>query len=153
MPLSRGSGPLVPGMPSDVQSEVGAEVGRLHVLAESRPAERPVNQEGRRDGVGLADAGDLHERVAVAETAAGAQAIAACRAEAEVAMHQRVHDAVLEPQLMPFIAVPVDLGVDVVAVQALGTGVEVVGSVARLVRVEEPAPASSSWGRSGETGG
>ena len=50
-----------------VQSEVGAEVGRLHVLAEPRPAERPVDQESRRDRVGLAHARDLHERVAVAE--------------------------------------------------------------------------------------
>ena len=91
MPLSRGSGPFVPGMPSTSNPKFDAEVGRFHVLAESRPAERAVNQEGRRDGVGLPDARDLHERGAVAKTAASAQAGAAGLAEAEVAVHQRVH--------------------------------------------------------------
>ena len=39
----------------------------MHVLAESRPAERPVDQESGRDGVGLPHAANLHERVAGAE--------------------------------------------------------------------------------------
>ncbi len=38
-------------------------------------------------------------------------------AKAEVAVHERIHGAVFEPQLVAFVAVPVDLRVDVVPVQ------------------------------------
>ena len=69
-----------------VQSEVGAEIGRLHVLAEPRPAERSVNQESRRDGVGLADARDLHERVARRRAPPAHRHSPPAVAEAEVAM-------------------------------------------------------------------
>src|SRR5205807_8100178 len=56
-----------------------------------------------------------------------AQAGAARFAQAEATTtERRAHDAVLEPELVLVIPIPVDLGVDIVAVQALGAGVEVV---------------------------
>ena len=126
-------GAVGPRNPEDVQSEVGAEIRGRHVLAEPRPAERPVNQERRRDGVGLAHARDLHERVTLAEAAA-AQAWTTSIAEAELATDQRIHRAVLEPELMPLVAVPIDLGVDVVAVQRLRGSVEIVVRVTIQIR-------------------
>src|SRR5262245_4714378 len=52
--------PVRPGNPQHITSKVRTEVRRLHALAKSGPAERPVNQERRRDGVGLSDASYLH---------------------------------------------------------------------------------------------
>src|SRR5262245_4739816 len=117
--------PVCPGNPQHLASEVGAEVRCLHVLAKSGPAEGPVDQEVRRDGIGLSDARYLHERVAVTD-ASGAQTWAASRAQAEVAMNQRVHDAVLEPEIVLLTPVPIDLAIEVVAVQALCAGFEIV---------------------------
>ena len=95
-------------------------------MAKPRPVERSVNQEGGRDGIGLSDGRHLREGSGRAE-APIAQAGAARFAQAEATTtERRAHDAVLEPELVLVIPVPVDLGVDIVAVQALGAGVEVV---------------------------
>src|SRR4026209_1857797 len=60
-------------------------------------------------------------------------------AKAEVAVNKRVHDAVLEPQLVTFVPVPVDLPVDVASVQLLRAGVEVIGVVTLLLRLRNQA--------------
>src|ERR1041385_3356836 len=49
-------GTIGSGYPERAGSEIGAQVRRLHVLANSSPAEVSVNQEGWRDGIGLSDA-------------------------------------------------------------------------------------------------
>jgi hypothetical protein len=66
--------------------------------------------------------------------AAVAHALSPCVTEAEVAVHKRVHDAVLEKELVPFVPVPIDLAVEVIAVETLGSGVEVVVDVTLLIR-------------------
>src|SRR5262245_36571613 len=113
------------GNPQHLASEVGAKVGRLHVLAKSGPAERPINQKVRRDGIGLSDACDLHERVALTN-ATVAHTFAASRAQAEIAVNQRVHNAVLEPEIVLLAPVPIDLAIEVVAVQALRARDEII---------------------------
>ena len=65
----QGVGAVCPWNPQRVSSEVRAQVRGLDVLAKSGPAERPVNQEGGRDGVGLPDSRCLYERVAVTDAA------------------------------------------------------------------------------------
>src|SRR5439155_26983739 len=54
-------------------------------------------------------------------------------AEGGITMNQSGHGAVLEPELVFVIPVPVNLGVDVVAVQPLSGGLEVVADIPRLV--------------------
>ena len=115
MPLSRGSGPLVPGMPSTSEPKFVPRSGGSTAWPNRVHPNVPSIRNLGDDRVGVADARELHERVAVA-VAAVAQALAAGLAKAEVAVDQRVHQAVLEPELMPLVAVPVDLGVEVVAV-------------------------------------
>src|SRR4029453_11477448 len=71
----------------------------------------------------------------ITESAAGAQTISSRLPKTEVSVDERVHDAVLEPQLMTLVPVPVDLCVDVVAVETLCSRVEVIGVVAGLIRL------------------
>ena len=100
------------------------EVGQPGRIASSRA---PVNHEVGRKGIGLPDGRDLHAGGGLTE-ATIAQAVAARFTEAEAStIERRPHGAVLEPELVLVVAVPVDLGVDIVAVQALGARVEVVG--------------------------
>src|SRR5262249_3984131 len=98
-----------------VQAKVGSQIRRFHVLAKACPPERPVDQERWGKSVGLADASRLHERMAIAD-AAITQTPASRLTQAKVAMHQGVHDAVFEPELVLRGPVPIDLGVQVVAV-------------------------------------
>ena len=132
MPLSRGSGPFVPGIPSNRFRNSTRDRATAHSgqIGSSRASRQSGSWAIRYR---FARCRRLHERVAGAD-AAVAQTFAACIAQAEVAVNQRVHDAVLEPELVPLVAVPVDLGIDVVAVQTLRAGVEIVVDIASLVR-------------------
>src|SRR6185503_15663085 len=62
-----------------------------------------------------------------------ADAFASCGAETEISVHQRSHRAVLEPELVIVGAVPVDLGVEVVTVQALFARNEIILEIALLI--------------------
>src|SRR5262245_42923965 len=106
-----------------VPSEIGAEIGWLHILAEAGPAQRPIDEESGGHGIGLSDAGGLHERMAIADAAVAQTGTTGC-AQPEVPVNQRVHHAVLEEQLLLPPTVPIDLGVQVVAIQALCAAVE-----------------------------
>src|SRR5262245_29429359 len=64
-----------------------------------------------------------------------AQTSASGLAQAEIAVDQRIHHAVLEPDLMVSTPVPVDLRVQVVAIQPLRTAVKEVVDVSRKIRV------------------
>ena len=80
----------------------------------------------------MPDARDLHEGIAVTD-AAVADAFAAGLTETEISVHQSGHRAVLEEELVMVVAVPVDLAVEVVAVQALFARNEVVLEIPFLI--------------------
>src|SRR6266550_3223848 len=63
----QGVGAVCPGNSQRVSSEVRAEVRGLYILAKSGPAERAVNQESGRHGVGLPDGRCLREGVALTD--------------------------------------------------------------------------------------
>ena len=102
------------------------------LLPEAGPSDGAVDEELRSEGVGCPDRGQLREGVAGTE-AAIAEAIATGCAKAELALHECVHDAIFAPDLVLFAPVPVDLGIHVVAVEALGSLVEVILQIARTI--------------------
>src|SRR5262245_14165549 len=83
--------------------------------------------------------------MAITDAATGAQTWAARIAQAEVAVNQSVHDAVLEPELLLFIPVPIDLGVKVVAVHALRAGFEIVAYVPGQVWARDQSQQFRHW--------
>lgn len=58
--------------------------------------------------------------------------------QAAIPPDQRRHHAILAPDLVLLVSVPVDLGIHVIAIEPLRTEVEVVAQVAGLLRQRRP---------------
>src|SRR5437764_969365 len=98
VPSSNAASAFASSSNDGVESKVGAEIGRCHILAEPRPAKYSIDEERRRHRIGRAHPANLNERRPFAEPAAGAQTIPSRGAEADFALHKRVHRAVFEPE-------------------------------------------------------
>ena len=146
MPLSRGSGPLVPGC-QHFRAKVGAEVrGSTSCPNLVQPNVPSITRVGDRQVCPMPAI-----CTSVEPSPRPPRETRASRLPRLVAVDQRIHRAVLEPDLVIGIAVPVHLRVEVAAVQALNPGVEVVVVVPGLVGASARAPAASSSVRSTAT--
>ncbi len=120
---------------AELVAVIGAIIRSLYGLFHSLIAEDSIEEQGRRKRVRVSDGAIVD--LGIAETGIGTWSRAAGHSEDPGAAHKCRHVAILAPDRVLVAAIPIDLGVDIVAVEFRHSRGEVIVTLAGLIRVRE----------------